>query len=74
MATCGTCRREIIWAVTPEGEKIALDKQTSIKGPDRFALDYDEGLPPVATPLRADREFSAHPAHRSVCGQPYRAT
>lgn len=75
MATCGTCRREITWARLEDGVKIAIDNQTSIKGPERFTLDYDgESELPLAIPMRADREFSGHPAHRSVCGKPYRAT
>lgn len=74
MATCGTCGREIIWATDPHGETIAIDKTTSIKGEDRYTLEFPDvlrGGRPDATPIARDREFAAHPAHASICGQPH---
>lgn len=73
MASCGSCGREVIWAVTGQDKTaIILDKTTEIRGEGRYALDFPEGGGrPTALRLSSDREFPAHTAHEQTCGQPY---
>ena len=71
MATCGTCQREITWALDSEGNKIALDKLPTFDGPDRFTLQFPEGGgTPNAIPITVDRNHSGYRRHEKSCGQP----
>ena len=71
MATCGTCQREITWAIDPDGQKVALDKLPTFDGPDRFTLQHPEGGGiPNAIPITVDRYFSGYRRHALSCGKP----
>lgn len=71
MAACGTCHREITWAIDPQGDRIALDKAESYDGPDRFTLQFPEGGgTPNAIPITVDRGFAGYRRHELSCGQP----
>lgn len=71
MATCGTCHREITWALDESGEKIALDKLPTFDGPDRFTLQFPEGGgTPNAIPITVDRYHSGYRRHEASCGKP----
>lgn len=72
MARCGTCQREIVWASTEGSAREAFDTVPSIKGPNRFRLEFPEGGGmPFAEPMREDREFRGYTLHSTTCGQPY---
>lgn len=71
MATCGTCHREVRWALEESGEKIALDTLPTFDGPDRFTLQFPKGGgTPTAIPILTDRYHSGYRRHSLTCNQP----
>lgn len=70
MATCGTCQREILWAVEEErGDVIAVDKLAGIGGVRTYSLDFDGPDPrPLAKRVLRPDVYAGHRLHIETCG------
>lgn len=70
MATCGNCQREIIWATSPEGDPLKLEKTETYDGPGRFTLHFPAGGGrPNAIAILNPGHFAGYRPHDEVCGR-----
>lgn len=67
MAHCPECGRPVKNVKLPDGGEIMLDNSQSMKGPDRYYIDYEQGPVPVGVKMSDARPFLGYPDHAGVC-------
>lgn len=64
-ADCPRCGTATIPATGPDGERLVLDKNPQMRGPDRYRVaDFNTMTYERVAP---DADVGAHPTHESTC-------